>query len=158
MAKINEIKKEFTLNQIFRYPEGVMTRKQWLKMMLLQGWQAVEKNVRNYAAEEKLAHTVAWQRRNVPLGNPNYPDTKRYFENKAKLEAGIYKTVYSLEKDRSSYDITKTEFEYFRMLELEIDKKTEKNELEYKIQAGTATDKEIDEAMLKEFEFAAKYF
>ena len=43
-------------------------------------------------------------------------------------------------------------------LELEEDINTQKNELSEKIEAGIATDAEIDKAMQKEFEFAAKYF
>lgn len=43
-------------------------------------------------------------------------------------------------------------------LELEMDINTQKNELSEKMEAGIATDAEIDEAMQKEFEFAAKYF
>lgn len=43
-------------------------------------------------------------------------------------------------------------------LELEEDINTQKAELSEKIEAGIATDEEINEAMQKEFEFAAKYF
>ena len=39
-----------------------------------------------------------------------------------------------------------------------MDINTQKNELSEKIEAGTATDEEINAAMEKEFEFAKKYF
>lgn len=43
-------------------------------------------------------------------------------------------------------------------LEFEEDIATEKNDLSQRIEAGIATNDEIDTAMKKEFEFAAKYF
>lgn len=154
---IQDYKKEATLNKVFRYPEGLMSRKEWLKLMRVKGWVAEESNIRNYAAEEKLSESVEWQRKNVPLGNPNYPSTKAYFEDKARLEAGIFKTVYSLKNGNSSYDITKTEYEHFKSMELEDDILTQKNDLSYRIEAGIATDEEVNEAMDKELNFFSKY-
>lgn len=48
---IQDYKKESTLNKIFRYPEGVMSRREWLKMWQVKGATVEENNVRNSAAE-----------------------------------------------------------------------------------------------------------
>lgn len=157
---INEHRAESTLNKKMRYDEGVMTRREWLNMWRVKGATVEEKQVRNYAAEEKLKDWL-YNNREDNSGNPNWPPTKRYNEKKAELAAGIYKTVYYLHEpppSRSGYDITKTEYDYFKNMELAEDKATEANELNYKIEAGTATPEEESEAMAKEFEFAAKYF
>lgn len=109
---IQDYKKETILNKVFRYTEGIMTRRQWLNVMMVKGWTAEEKTVRNYAAEEKLSESVAWQKMNVPTGNPNYPSTKAYLEDKARLEKGIFKIEYRLTDGRSIQDITKTEYDH----------------------------------------------
>lgn len=158
MKNIQDYKKEAILNKTFRYPEGIMTRRQWLKMMHIKGWQAEERTRRNHAAEEKLEEWLRVEKMNVPLGNSEYPSTKHYLQEKQRLAAGIFKTEYCLKLDNSIYDITKTEYEAFKALQLEEDINTQKNELSEKIETGTATDAEIDEAMQKEFEFAKKYF
>lgn len=158
MKTIKDYKKEATLNKQFRYPEGIMSRRQWLKMMQAKGWQAEERTRRNHAAEDKLKEWLRIEKMNVPLGNSNYPATKHYLEEKKRLEAGIFKTEYVLKLGNSLYDITKTEYEHFKALQLEEDINAQKNELKEKMEAGTATDAEIEEAMQKEFEFAAKYF
>lgn len=159
MKTIQEHRKEATLNKVFRYPEGVMTRRQWLNYWRIKGATVEEETKRNHAAEERLKNWL-YDNRDDRSGNPNWPPTKRYLEKKAELAAGIFKTEYSLRlpDGRSSYDITKTEFEAFKEMQLAEDINTQKEELNQKIEAGTATDEEIDEAMQKEFEFAAKYF
>lgn len=146
MKKIQDYRKESTLNKVFRYPEGLMTRQQWLKMMQVKGWKAEERTRRNYAAEEKLKEWLRVEKMNVPMGNPNYPSTKNYLKEKERLAAGIYKTEYCLINYNSVYDITKTEYEYFNNLILAEDLATEKSQ------------QSEDELMEKEFEFAAKYF
>lgn len=158
MKTIQDYKKEATLNKVFRYPEGVMSRREWLNMWRIKGATVEETTSRNYAAEEKLQDWL-YQNRDDNSGNPNWPPTKRYLEKKEELKAGIFKITYHLRlSNNSSYDITKTEYEYFKNMELAEDKATEANELNEKIEAGTATDTEIEDAMQKEFEFAAKYF
>jgi len=155
---IQDYKKEAVLNKQFRYPEGLMTRRQWLKMMQVKGWQAEERTRRNHAAEDKLKEWLRVEKMNVPLGNSCYPSTKFYLQEKERLEAGIFKTEYVLKLGNSLYDITKTEYEAFLALQLEEDINTQKAELSEKIEAGTATDAEIQEEMQREYEYAAKYF
>ena len=80
-------------------------------------------------------------------------------QKKEELKAGIFKTVYQLHiiGENSFQDITKTEYEAFKALELESDLLTQKMELTHKIEAATATDEEIREDEEKEFEFFRKY-
>lgn len=158
---INDYRTEATLNKKFRYSEGVMTRREWLNMWRIKGATVEEKQVRNYPAEEKLKDSIDSRKLSIPWGNNCHPLTMAWNEDKAKLAAGIYKTVYYLHEPQPSrfcYDITKTEYDYFRNMELAEDKATEANELNYKIEAGTATPEEEEQAMQKEYEFAAKYF
>lgn len=157
VKNIQDYRKETILNKMFRYPEGIMSRSQWLKMMMMKGWKAEEKTRRNHVAEDKMKEDLRRRKMDIPFGNPNYPTTKKWLEDKAVLEAGIFKTEYFLIKENSLYDITKTEYEYFKGLELAQDKATEQMELSYKIEAGIATDEEIEQAEEKEFEFFRKY-
>jgi len=156
---IQDYKKESTLNKIFRYPEGVMSRREWLKMWQVKGATVEENNVRNYAAEEKLKDSIDRRKFNIPWGNSCHPETKKWNEDKALLAAGIYKTVYCLREPggRGSYDITKTEYDYFKGMELAEDINTQKMELPNKIEAGTATPEEIEADELTEMEYFNKY-
>jgi len=154
---ITDYKKEAILNKVLRYPEGIMSRRQWLKIMQGKGWKAEERTRRNHAAEDKLKEWLRIEKMNVPWGNTSYPSTKFYLEEKARLEAGIFKTEYILKLGNSLYDITKTEYEAFNDLELSADLLTQQMELTHKIEAGTATEAEIREDEEKEFEFFSKY-
>lgn len=157
---IQDYKKEAILNKQFRYDEGVMTRREWLKMWQVKGAKVIEENKRNYAAEEKLRESINRRKLTIPWGNECHPLTKEWNEDKITLAAGIYKTVYYLrepEPSRISYDITKTEFDHFKGLQLAEDINTQKMELTHKIEAGTATDEEIKEDENREFEFFHKY-
>lgn len=156
---IQDYKKEATLNKVFRYPEGIMSRLEWLRMMQVKGSTVKEETRRNHAAEQKLEEWI-FNNRGDNSGNPNWPTTKNWLRKKEELKAGIFKTVYSLHiaGENSFQEITKTEYDAFLALELESDLLTQKMEITYKIEAGTATEQEINEAMQKEYEFAAKYF
>lgn len=155
---IQDYKKEATLNKVFRYPEGIMSRRDWLRMMQVKGATVKEETKRNYAAESKLEEWI-FNNRGDNSGNPNWPATKNWLQKKEELKAGIFKTVYQLHiiGENSFQDITKTEYEAFKAIELESDLLTQKMELTHKIEAGTATDEEIREDEEKEFEFFRKY-
>lgn len=96
---------------------------------------------------------------NIPFGNSCHPATKAHNAEKERLAAGIYKTEYRLNMPNVStfYDITKTEYDYFKNMELAEDKATEANEIRYKIEAGTATEEEDQEYIDKDLEFFHKY-
>ena len=158
MKTIQDHKKDATLNKVFRYNEGVMTRLEWLKMMYVRGATVREETKRNYAAEEKLQQWI-YDNRNDNSGNPNWPATKNWLSKKEELKAGIFKTVYYLqEKGQNSFiEITKTEYDRFKMFELEEDIATQKYNLQNSIEAGIATDKEVEEDMQTDLSFFHKY-
>ena len=91
MANIHQYKIDATLNKVFRYNEGVMSRKEWLNMQRIKGSSVIEEVRRNYSAEEKLQSWLDSEKLRVPFGNPNYPTTAHYLREKARLESGIYK-------------------------------------------------------------------
>lgn len=157
MKSITDYKKDATLNKQLRYPEGIMSRRDWLKMMQVKGWEAEERTRRNLAAEEKLSEWLRREKMQVPFGNINYPSTKFYLEEKARLEAGIYKTEYALKNGNSIFDITKTEYDHFKALQLEDDILSEKMEITHKIEAGTATNEEVNAYMQEDFAHFQKY-
>lgn len=93
-----------------------MTRRQWLELQ--KGKATVEeKQVRNFAAEDKLEAWI-YDHRFDNSGNANWPATKFYLEEKERLRAGLFKTVYNLYPSGQSsfYEITKTEYDYFKSL------------------------------------------
>ncbi len=142
MKSIQDYKKDATLNKICRYPEGTMSRRDWLKMWLVKGATVKEEQ------EPKI------QFNRIKFNRLTGSEQIEY-----EKKCNEMKTAYRLYiSDRTSYDINKTEYEHFKALQLEEDINTQKAELSEKIEAGMATDAEIDEAMQKEFEFAAKYF
>lgn len=139
---IQDYKKDATLNKIFRYPEGVMSRREWLNMWRVKG------------AFVKEEQTPKVQYNRIKFNRLEGKAQEAYEKSCNEM-----KTTYRLYiSDRTSYDITKTEFEYFKNMELAEDINTQKNELNQRIEAGIATEEEENEAMQKEIEFAAKYF
>jgi len=118
MKTIQQHKQNATLNKVFRFEEGTMSRKNWLHLKNEQGCKTEERTRRNYAAEEKLQNWLSNEAKNVPLGNSEYPSTKYYLEEKERLVNGIYKTEYVLKQSTGNgiFDITKTEFDYFNGL------------------------------------------
>jgi len=139
---IQDYKKEALLNKVFRYEEGVMTRREWLKMM----------QVRGATVEESTKNRIQFNRTKYN----RMTDGQDEYERKCNEKVICYNL--KLPNEPAFWEITKTEYEAFLDLQLEEDINTEKNDLSERIEAGIATDKEIDEAMQKEFEYAAKYF
>jgi len=118
MKTIQDYKKEFTLKQVFRYPEGVLTRAEWLSIQKRNGSTVSEEKQRNRAAEDKLEQWIKDRAWKIPFGNDQHPDTKEWLQAKETLKQGIFKTVYRLYKANTDTftDITKTEFNYFNSL------------------------------------------
>ena len=118
MATITEKRAEATLNKVFRYPEGVLSRKDWLKLKLSSGCTCESKQVRNYAAEEKLREYIDRKKWNIPWGNECHPDTIHWMNEKKRLQEGIYKTEYLLtESEGYCFVITKTEYDYINKIQ-----------------------------------------
>lgn len=105
-----------TLNKVMRYPEGTMSRRNWLILKKSKGATVRAVTTRMVDKEAREQEYLHRQKNNVPWGNPNYPTTKAYLERKALLEAGFFTTNHSLTDGEVSYDITKTEFDYFNQL------------------------------------------
>ena len=144
MKQIKDYRKEAILNKVFRYPEGIMSRREWLKMQMIKGAYIVETTKNRIDFNRIKFNRMGW-------------DEQKEYEKKCEEKIPCYK-LYEKTDSNSYFEITKTEFEAFKALELEMDINTQKNELSEKIEAGTATDEEINAAMEKEFEFAKKYF
>ena len=119
---IQDYKKEATLNKVMRFEEGIMSRREWLRVKMVQGCEVEERNVRQYEKEEKVRNELNERRKHIPTGNPNYPSTAQWLKDKADLEAGIYKMVYTLTDNvKYSWVITKTEYDHFKAMQLEDD-------------------------------------
>lgn len=140
-------KAEKILDKKLRYEEGVMTRREWLKMQILKG-AFVEESRKNKIQFNRIKFNR--------MKGGIWSNEQEEYEKKCNEMIPCYKL--RLPGESAYFEITKTEFEAFKALELEMDINTQKNELSEKIEAGTATDEEINAAMEKEFEFAKKYF
>jgi hypothetical protein len=118
MKTITERRAEATLNKVFRYTEGIMTRKEWLKLKIAAGCKPEEVQRRNYAAEEKLQQWIDSNKWRIPWGNNSHPDTKHWLSEKKRLQDGIYKTEYRLNDNNSNCFsvITKIEYDYIQNL------------------------------------------
>jgi len=137
-------KQDKSLNVKVRYEEGIMTRLEWLKMMLAKG-ATVNEGTKNRIQYNRTKFNRMWS-------NQDQDEYMKKCNEKVKC--------YELRIPGQSafWEITKTEYDRFKALELETDLLTQKMELTHKIEAGIATDEEIREDEQKEFEFAAKYF
>lgn len=147
MGNINaalKAKENKTLDTQVRYSEGVMSRRQWLKMQMIKG----------ATVSEGTKNKVQYNRTKFNRMTSNQ-EQEEYLQ---KCAERVICYELHLPGERAFWEITKTEYEHFKALELEEDISTQKYELSGKIEAGIATDAEIDEAMEREFEFAAKYF
>lgn len=130
MKNLQDYKKEAVLNKIIRFPEGLMTRREWLNMWRIKGAFAKE-------VQEPKVH----------YNRIKFNRLEGKAQEAYEKSCNEMKTTYRLYiSERSSYDINKTEFEYFNSMVLADDLATEKSQLSE------------NELMAKEFEFAAKYF
>lgn len=141
MKTIQDYKKEAVLNKNMNFDGKIMSRREWLKIKLAEGWEAEEKQVAAVQYDRRKFNRMNWQQQ------------QEYEKRMAET-----KKEYRLKIGDEYYVITKTEFEAFKSLQLEEDINTQKTDLSERIEAGIATDEEINKAMQKEFEFAAKYF
>lgn len=97
---------------------GLMTRRRFIDLARQSRAKIVVSHERQYDKEEKLDRDLDRMAQHVAFGNPNLPETKRYNELRAQLEAGIFKERTMLEFPNGlSYEITKTEADYFHRSE-----------------------------------------
>lgn len=118
MATIQQHKAAATLNKVFSFEEGVMSRGEWVKLKKDQGATVEVRRVRNEAAESKLADSIQARTWHIPFGNERHPKTIEWKADKETLKTGIFKTVYSLRDidGKTNWVITKTEFDYFNTI------------------------------------------
>jgi hypothetical protein len=118
MKTLQQGKIEKTLSELFRYKEGIMTRRAHMEFLKNTGGRVECTQRRNYVAEEKEQAYLKRNAFNIPFGNENHPLTKAYNERKALLAAGFYITEYrAYRKDEECFhNILKTEFDYFNSL------------------------------------------
>jgi hypothetical protein len=105
------------LRKEFRYREGVMSRAEYMEYQKNHNATVEVKQIRQYDKEERERESLMRLAQTIPLGNPNYPTCQKYFERKAALEKGFFKTEYRLNMQNNlCLEITKTEFDYFNSL------------------------------------------
>ena len=128
-------KAEKILSKKFRYEEGIMTRCEWLNMWRVKG-ATVEESTKNRIQFDR----IKYNRMNGGI----WSNEQSEYEKKCNEMIPCYNL--RIPNERSFFEITKTEYEYFNNMALAEDLATEKRQMSE------------DEAMEKEFEFAAKYF
>jgi len=128
-------KAEKILNTKMRYEEGVMTRREWLNMWRIKG-AAVEESTKNRIQFNRLKFNR--------MKGGIWGNEQSEYEKKCNEMIPCYNL--RIPNERSFFEITKTEYEYFKNMALAEDLATEKSLLTE------------DELMAKEFEFAEKYF
>lgn len=142
MANIQQYKIDATLNKLVRYEEGVMSRRDWLKLQLSKG----------STVHMEMRSKTVWNRRR--FNAMNWQEQQAY-EKRMETKVPCYELKL---KDGGFYDITKTEYDHFQTLQLAEDINTVKHDLSNRIEAGIATEEEIEEDMEAELEFMNKYF
>jgi len=98
----------------------VLTRRAWIHKRLGQGWKPTVNSVPDTATVSKLEKELDYLRRVEwePSGNPNWPNTKRYYQIKQLLADGPTKPEYKLVDISGDVwtTVTKTEYDYARTL------------------------------------------
>ena len=143
---IQDYKKEAILNKVFRYDEGVMTRREWLNLMRVKG-AYVEESTKNRIQFDRIKYNR--------MKGGIWSNEQEEYEKKCAEIVPCYNLKFPSES--FFFEITKTEYDYFKGAELSEDINTQKMELTHKIEAGTATDEEIQEDENRDFEFFHKY-
>lgn len=113
-VKMQEGRKNAYLDKKFSYKEGIMSRREYLQLHKEKNCKAEEKLVRNFLKEQEESDALELLVKIVPLGNPNYPTTRRYLDRLEKLKKGFFKTEYRLyTSERTFLIISKTEYLYY---------------------------------------------
>ena len=143
MSAAIKAKNDKTLNTKVRYEEGIMTRLEWLRMQYIKGATV------NEGTKNRLQYNRTKFNRMTSV--------KEQDEYMAKCNEKVICYELHLPNERAFWEITKTEYDRFKLFELEEDIASQKMELTHKIEAGTATDQEIEEDEQNDFEFFRKY-
>jgi len=141
MKTIKEQKAEFTLNKLIGYEEGIMTRREWIKLQIAKG----------STAKGETKNRCEFNR--TKYNRMNGKEQEEY-EKKCSEQIPCYNLYF---KDGSFIEITRAEYDYFNDMLLSMELRGEQMDLPNRIGAGIATNEEIEADMQKEFEFFNKY-
>lgn len=105
---------EKSLDKMIRTPDGrILKTREWLDELRAKGGVVKTFSERQYNKEDAVRSQIERLYRNVPFGNPNHPDTKRFYEEKARLEASLTKERTGVMLDDRFFELNKTEMDYF---------------------------------------------
>lgn len=99
MKTITELKAESTLNKVFRYDEGIMTRKEWINLKVSAGWMPIEST-----KTQNQFNRIKFNRMNG----------REQAEYERKCNEII--TCFNLKQGTQFYEITKAEFDFANSL------------------------------------------
>jgi hypothetical protein len=141
--KAREIKNDKSLDQLVRYSEGILSKREWLKMQLAKGAYVTTQEEPKYQ----------WNR--IKYNRMTCYKEQEAYEKKMKET----KIGYSLKLPNQDifWDITKTEYDYFQSLELAQDLNTERMDISERIEANIATEEEMNHLFGKDLEYFSKY-
>ncbi len=145
MENINKAiaaKIEKTINIKMRYPEGIMTRREWLNFHRVKG----------ASVEDKDRNRIDFNR--TKYNRMNGHEQEEYERKCAEKVPGYRLNL----PDGGFYDITKTEYDYFLNMDISEEIQTEKHDLQNRIEAGIATSEEIAQDEEIEIGLFNKYF
>lgn len=109
---MQQARENAVLDKVFRFEEGTMSRRDWLKLMKSQGATVEANRVRQHAKEEKEREDLRRLFNHMPFGNQNHPQCKEYYRRKAELEQGFFKDQYSLSHPAQKWSIVITKIEH----------------------------------------------
>jgi hypothetical protein len=97
---ITELKAESTLNKVFRYPEGIMSRREYIKLKKSQGAEV----------KECMKSKTHFNRKKY--NRMSSIEESEAYEKRLETKVLCYELWFD---DRSFVDITKAEADYFKI-------------------------------------------
>ena len=133
------------LDKLMRFEEyGILSRRDWLKLM------AVKNGTVNVGKKPMIQYNR--------LKYNRFGDWKEQQEYERKCNTMIECYELHLPGQSSFWEITKTEYDYFNNMQLAEDINTEKHDLQNRVEAGIATQEEIEKDMQQDIDFMNKYY
>lgn len=138
---ITERKAQATLNKLIRYEDGTMTRREYINKMRVNGCSVKETSKPRIKFNRSKYNRMDWHE-------------QQQYERKCEESIPCFELIYP---DGCTMEITKAEFDYFNNIQLSEDLRTEQMNIAERIEAGIATDEEINGYENEDFEFFNKY-
>jgi hypothetical protein len=116
LSKANDAKRDKFLDSSITADGEIMTMRAFISRRLAQGYIPIVAQIEDKAQRNKLQKEIDYLRRVKwePSGNPNWPDTKRYYEIKAQLDGKILCAEYRLQNGDRWNVITKMAYDFAR--------------------------------------------